>query len=232
MITVLGGHIDVPIACDNPAGGSLKHRQRQHLRTLFWICYVFDKEITLRTSHPPSLTEPYCDLTSPNNDIINSADNVRNEAKPLKLHGDIGLSHLKGKASHLLYSIQASRQSNAELLRNIRELDAELEEWRLSLPPEERPSLLMSYASRSPNYKAQPPCTMRVILIHLEYFYLLIAIHHASGRCTIPISQNGYPEEFSPSVLKTSLAIALEASRSILIYLTATASHLAAETFW
>lgn len=229
MIMVLGGHLDVPIACDNLAGGSLKQRQRQHLRTLFWICYVFDKETTLRTSHPPFLTETYCDLTPPNNDIINPAND---EAKPLKRFGDIGISHLKGKASHLLYSIQASRKSNAELLRNIRELDAELEEWRLSLPPDERPSLLISYASRSANDKVQSPCTTRVIIMHLEYLYLLIAIHHASGRCTIPISQNGHPEEFSTSVLKTSLAIALEASRSILIYLRATASHLAAETFW
>lgn len=193
------------------------------------MCYVFDKETTLRTSHPPFLTGTYCDLTPPNNDITNSADN---EAKTLKLFGDICISHLKGKASHLLYSIQASWKFNAEFLRNIRELDAELEEWRLSLPPEEMPSLLISYASRSPNCKVQPPCTMRVILIYLEYFYLLIAIHHASGRCAIPISQNRNREEFSTSVLKTSLAIALEASRSILIHLTATASHLAAEIFW
>ncbi|KAH6950820.1 hypothetical protein DER45DRAFT_636996 [Fusarium avenaceum] len=105
MVTVLGGHLDVPIARDKPAGGSLKECQRQHLRTLFWMCYVFDKETTLRTSHPPFLTGTYCDLTPPNNDITNSADN---EAKTLKLFGDICISHLKGKASHLLYSIQAS----------------------------------------------------------------------------------------------------------------------------
>lgn len=229
---MLGGHLNVPSASDNPETDSRKQHEGRHLRTLFWMCYIFDKEITLRTSHPPSLTDSYCDLTPPSSDLTCLALNDHNETTPLYLHGDIGLSHLKGKASHLLYSTQASQKSTAALLRNIRELDSELEEWRLSLPPKERPSLSISRTSHFPVHEMQLPYRMRAILLHLEYFYLLIAIHHASGRCTIPSSQYGHPEESSTFVLKTSLALALEASRCILTYLRATTSHLAPEAFW
>jgi len=45
---------------------------------------------------------------------------------------DIQLSLIKGKASDLLCFARALRKSDADLLRNTRELGQELESWRVS----------------------------------------------------------------------------------------------------
>ncbi|KAK3954792.1 hypothetical protein QBC32DRAFT_74854 [Pseudoneurospora amorphoporcata] len=57
------------------------------------------------------------------------------------LPGDLRLTLIKSKTCKLLYSASALRKSDAELLRDIRELDDELERWRLSMPEKYRPAL-------------------------------------------------------------------------------------------
>ncbi|KAF4451993.1 transcriptional activator Mut3p, partial [Fusarium albosuccineum] len=228
----LNGHIDIPATSDHDAEANREERERSHLRALFWVSYVFDKEIALRTSQPPFLTESYCDLTPPCNRMTHLPPDGPDKGLFSYLHGDIGLSHLKGKANRLLYSAQASRKSDPTLLRDIRELDSELEEWRLSLPANVRPSLSISLMSPPSLHETQLSRRMRIILVHLEYFYLMIATHHASGRCTALDPQVEHLEGSSTSVLDTSLALCLEASRSTIIYLKAMVSGLATETFW
>ncbi|RFN45493.1 hypothetical protein FIE12Z_10255 [Fusarium flagelliforme] len=36
-----------------------------HTRNLFWLCYILDKDISIRFGRPPLLTRDYCDLTLP-----------------------------------------------------------------------------------------------------------------------------------------------------------------------
>ncbi|KAJ3543748.1 hypothetical protein NM208_g3410 [Fusarium decemcellulare] len=232
MIMTLDGHIDIAAISDHHTEPSKEERGRRHLRALFWVCYIFDKEIALRSSQPPFLMESYCDLTPPGDGMTHLSPNGPDEKLFSYFHGDIELSHLKGKANHLLYSAQASRKSDAELLRDIRELDSELEEWRLSLPANVRPSLSISRMSPPSLHQTRLSQRMRVILIHLEYLYLMIAIHHASGRCTTLDPQGEHMEGSSASVLDTSLALCLEASRSTIVYLKAMVSGLAGDTFW
>ncbi|KAM5513476.1 fungal specific transcription factor [Fusarium oxysporum f. sp. phaseoli] len=146
MVITLGGHVDVPGLPDH-GEASREERERCHLRALFWICYLFDKEIALRSGQPPFLTDSYCDLTPPDKGMTHFfADGTGQRFFPY-LFGDIGLSLLKGRADRQLYSVHASRKLEAELLRDIPELDSALEEWRSSLPAQIRPSLSMSRAS-------------------------------------------------------------------------------------
>ncbi|KAJ4317801.1 hypothetical protein N0V84_007163 [Fusarium piperis] len=231
MVITLGGHVDVPSLPDD-GEASREERERCHLRALFWICYLFDKEIALRSGQPPFLTDSYCDLTPPDKAMTHFFADGTGESRFPYLFGDIGLSFLKGKANHQLYSVHASRKPDAELLRDIRELDSALEEWRSSLPAQIRPSLSMSRASLPSLQDTDLAHRMHTILIHLEYFYLLITIHHASGRCTSMSSMHGNTEGPSAAALESSLALCLEASRSTIVYLKATISCLATEAFW
>lgn len=63
------------------------------------------------------------------------------------LPGDLRLTLIKSKTCKLLYSASALRKSDAELLRDIRELDDELERWRLSVPERYRPTLSLPRTS-------------------------------------------------------------------------------------
>ncbi|UPK91776.1 hypothetical protein LCI18_002711 [Fusarium solani-melongenae] len=231
MVITLGGHVDVPNLPDH-GEASREERERCHLRALFWICYLLDKEIALRSGQPPFLTDSYCDLTPPDRGMTHFFADGTGEGLFPYLFGDIGLSLLKGKANHQLYSVHASRKPDAELLRDIRELDEQLEKWRSSMPSHIRPSLSMSRSSISSLQDTDMAHRMHTILVHLEYFYLLITIHHASGRCTTMSPMQAHTEGSSAAALDSSLALCLEASRSTIVYLKATISCVATETFW
>ncbi|RSM18145.1 hypothetical protein CDV31_003067 [Fusarium ambrosium] len=144
MVITMGGHVDVPRVSGHDEI-SREERERCHLRALFWICYLFDKEVALRSGQPPFLSDSYCDLTPPDKGMTHFFADGAGEGLFPYLFGDIGLSLLKGKANHLLYSVHASRKPDAELLRDIRELDEQLEDWRASLPSSIRPSLIVQF---------------------------------------------------------------------------------------
>ncbi|KAH6972881.1 hypothetical protein BKA56DRAFT_592967 [Ilyonectria sp. MPI-CAGE-AT-0026] len=236
MVCGLGGHIYQPLSCTE--------RQSHHIRMLFWLCYVLDKDISLRSGQPPLLTEDYCDLTppedylscyscSPGSDDEDSrtsgdADGTFTSHFP----GDPGLSYLKEKTCRLLYSPQAYRMTDSQLLLHIRQLEDELERWRISIPPEFRPKL-----SIPPNRSLLPvemktPQILRYINLQLEYHYLTTAIHTTVRRCGADRPEaDDLPEDLH-IVAHSSTDLTLEASRSTLLFLKAPISVLAEEAFW
>ncbi|KAH6629888.1 hypothetical protein B0J18DRAFT_442931 [Chaetomium sp. MPI-SDFR-AT-0129] len=158
-------------------------RVKNQLRKLFWMIYCNDKEISLRTGQPPSINDDDCDLTLPQAYIdFKYVDDMPefehllldDTAVPL-LPGDIRLDMIKSKTYTMLYSARAMRKTDAELLRDIRQLDDELEAWRLSVPPGFRPSLTMR-EEQTP--ELSEPRKMERIMIHVEMavFYPISAI--------------------------------------------------------
>lgn len=241
LIFMLGGHLNMDV---KPFGAEVTRQEREtrHLRMLFWLCYILDKDISLRAGQPPMIDDDYCDLTLPDGylesrfslaplgDDFMSPSYADDSLVPY-LPGDLRLSKLKSKVSRVLYSFQALRKSDTEVLRLIRELDDELENWRISIPQAFRPTL-----SISENFRLVPelklPQSMQRIGLHLEYHHLLASIHRASGRCNTG-NPNSDPQNCETrSCIKSSMALALEASRSTLYYLRAAVDGLASEAFW
>ncbi|KAH7159283.1 hypothetical protein DER46DRAFT_509070 [Fusarium sp. MPI-SDFR-AT-0072] len=237
----LGGHMQTNI---KPYGAEVSRQEREvrHLRTIFWLCYIFDQDTALRTGQPPIMCEEHCDLTLPDSYLENCfcrpapRDGIlslsfADESLFPYLPGDLRLGQLKGKTFRLLYSAQALRKSDTELLHDIRELDNEIENWRLSIPLKFRPALSVS---RHPQFapEIELPQSMQHIVLHLEYHHLIATIHQASGRCC-PVSPSAsFPEGERSGAIDSSLALALEASRSTLYYLQAAVDGLAGEAFW
>ncbi|KAL4795787.1 hypothetical protein BDV19DRAFT_378549 [Aspergillus venezuelensis] len=149
-----------------------------HARKLFWILYVCDKE------------DAQCDLdVVMNNSTEFSTRRFRIDTFPeMYLNSYIELALLQTKIQQALYSVGAMRQSGAELIRTIRDLDRELEYWRESLDTIDQPCL--SYRARDSLY--------------------MVMIHQASSRCASWI-QNQNTQRAS-----SSLAISVAASRSLL----------------
>ncbi|KAH8721764.1 hypothetical protein BGZ61DRAFT_416094 [Ilyonectria robusta] len=215
LVIVLGGHMHQPTK-SRTAEPTLADRENHQLRMLFWQCYIFDKQIMIRTHQPPLIPDDYCDLTPPGNN---------------HLPCDTYLSHIKSKAYRLLYSEQARQKSDAELLCAIRELDADLEEWRSSIPLDLRPALSLINKSSVRLPKLMALVMMRHVFLCFEYHHLVILIHQASRRCRPLHFEPGMGCKYSPSV-QSSATIALEASRSTVIYLDAALHKLESGTFW
>ncbi|KAI5464261.1 hypothetical protein BGZ63DRAFT_439435 [Mariannaea sp. PMI_226] len=242
IVFMLGGHTYAPIKTHGN-DATRKEREGTQLRLLFWLCYIFDKDIALRTGQPPLMSGDYCDLTFPDNymscyfylpDLHEDLDSssINNEELTPHLPSDPGLSYLKDKTYRLLYSAQAQKKSVAEILRDIRELDDELETWRMSIPPDFRPALSITEEHQVTLHSMQLPRSMRHIILHLEYHHLMTTIHRASERCYSSQGENALKEsDWNPGV-RSSIALSLEASRSTLIYLKAAVSGLAGEAFW
>ncbi|KPM39197.1 hypothetical protein AK830_g7330 [Neonectria ditissima] len=236
---ILGGHaaVSAPMVNDEPL--SLRQREDRQLRWIFWLCYTFDKDISLRTGQPCLLHDEFCDLTLPQEyfgrrfalktQSHDRSSPSRYREEDLLLPCDLRLSIIKSKACRLLYSTPALKKSDAELLRSIRELDEEVEDWRVSLLPNSAPSFsipkLSTWSLGSSMRKS-----MQHAELHLQYHHLLSAIHHASGRCE-SLKRHG-TEQARASILESSLALSVEASRSTLMYLSVAVHGLTSEAAW
>lgn len=199
-------------------------KSQRVLRNLFWISYTLDKDVALRTGQPPTIADENCDLTLPPGylDSVKSDPEDTDESwvQPV-FPFDLRLSIIKSRAHTALYSVQALQKSDADLLKSIRELDDELEEWRLSLPPQKRPTMSFSQDTSDPNI------TMHSVFLRLNYYLCMTIIHQASSRCKAWVEGSGMMDGVS-----SSLALSVEASRSTLCYLEAAEHVLVDGTFW
>ncbi|KAH6992578.1 hypothetical protein EDB82DRAFT_545003 [Fusarium venenatum] len=247
MVFTHGGHHYTTTETNN---GHISHdgRHRRQTRLLFWLTYIFDKDIALRTGQPPLMSDEYCDLTLPENylecyeylpDLTHHLppESLGDNGLAPHLPGDPRLSHIKEKTSRLLYSAQAAKKTPAQLLFDIRDLDNELETWRKSIPPNFRPQLSIVKDSQVNVEEMHLPRSMRAITLHLEYHHLLATIHRASGRCMHDPDheESNIDAQWRSTIesgVESSITLALEASRSTLVYLKATLKGLAVEAFW
>jgi hypothetical protein len=187
-----------------------------------------EKDVCIRIGQPQLFTEENCDLTLPPGYVEQLYTSMQLHHCPHSLPGrplypvDLRLSILKSRASSALYSFKALKKSDADLLKEIRELDDELERWRVSVPLEWRPTLSFSHETPNPNV------SMHSVMLRLNYHLCMTIIHQASSRCkSWAKGQSGVMDGVS-----SSLALSVEASRSTLLYLEAAEHVLVDGIFW
>ncbi|CEJ53697.1 hypothetical protein PMG11_00046 [Penicillium brasilianum] len=197
---------------------------QKQLRNLFWICYTLDKDVALRTGQPPVIIDENCDLTLPEGYTDRAyKDPEKDEHLLLEpiFPFDLRLSMIKSRTQSHLYSVSAMQKSDADLLKSIRELDDELEAWRLSIPLQWRPTMSFSQETSDPNM------SMHSVMLRVNYYLLMSVIHQASSRCKAWMQGSGMMDGVS-----SSLALSVEASRSTLCYLGAAQDVLVEGVFW
>ncbi|KAK1572870.1 fungal-specific transcription factor domain-containing protein [Colletotrichum navitas] len=208
---------------------------RNQARRIFWLAYKLDKDISLRTGQPPCIDDEHCDLTLPPADWWTRSADDRDGASPSFLDeatitsalqpDSLQLTIIKSKTCRRLYSISALKKGDAELLRDIRELDDELESWRMSVPPSYRPTLTFP---RGKVVVRNGRLGMEEIILHFEYHYLMAMIHRASGRCRCWASG----ESSGLEGVSSSQALSVQASRSTLHFLRAAIHGVEQVAFW
>jgi len=212
-------------ACAFLATGDEELRRDYHLRNLFWICYQQDKELCIRSGQPPALSEYNCDLNLPTEYEKNFNESLKFERDCAIVYpGDLRLSQIKSKAYIDLYSRRALDKSDALILSGIRQLDLDLEQWRMRIPAAYRPTLIFSQESiRRPG-----PPNIRSLMLRLEYHYCMAYIHQACGR------YGTWAGMQDPEIqgVSSSLTLSIAACRSSLYYLLAVGYALAPKDFW
>ncbi|KAK1255665.1 hypothetical protein MKX07_007924 [Trichoderma sp. CBMAI-0711] len=187
-----------------------KSNLAHHLRDLFWTCYAVDKDLCIRTGQPSCLLDLHCDLTLPPDYSVMQSRHIQspiipglgNNTVPM-YPWDLRLSQLKSRAYDALYSPMACRKTQSELLESIRTLDESLEQWRLSIPPDIRPTL--TFGEMTP---VSADVSMQSSMIRLAYYHCVMIVHRASGRC-----ESQSPEKHHEGV-QSSFNISLDACRS------------------
>lgn len=224
--SILGAHREPVSGGPTTLGSEHAKTPTSPLRRLFWLCYMFDKDICLRAGYPPVIDDNHCDLAlPPGYKQIDALDTFRDGSEGFP--GDMRLTIIKSKAISLLFCLRSFGKSDAELLRDIRELDDELETWRASISPRHRPSLALGH-----RIKLEPGMTkakrIHIIVIHLEYYFLLALFHSASGRCRVW----GCDKGAQAANVTSSQALALQASRSTIVNLGEVAHVFNCGDFW
>ncbi|KPM45909.1 hypothetical protein AK830_g697 [Neonectria ditissima] len=223
MVCDLGGHALLSGLSLLPQHiPTIDEPSRFHIRRLFWICYCFDKDTSLRTGIPPLLTYDYCEVGDPGE--WSSQKSWYNQSR------DVYLARIKENAGRQLCSPRAFKYTEGELLSHVRQLDDELEEWRMSIEPPYRPRL-----SVPPDSSLSVPSAMRtedrtrIIDLQLDYLFTMIYIHTTVRKCGD--FERNLPDDLH-SVVHSSADLSLEASRSIIRFLETVVDFWKEESVW
>ncbi|KAF2139748.1 uncharacterized protein K452DRAFT_310633 [Aplosporella prunicola CBS 121167] len=157
------------------SGFNLNPAEIEQRKRVFWIAYMLDRDICLRSGRPPIQDDDDMNVELPSD---NPPDNVGNiplaEGK-----GKVNLFRLmctfaiiESKVYKQLYSVKASKQSDGELLNTIGELDRELEEWKDGIPVDFRPEHEIK--------ASHTPLILHIVVLHFAYYNCLTTIHRMS----------------------------------------------------
>jgi hypothetical protein len=193
-------------------GHCFYHRppSHNHVRNLFWVCYILDKDIAIRFGRPPLLTRDYCDLTLPQD--LHVIYTPQPDPSMIQFSQDLQLSLLKESICFFLCSLASPNLQDGTILCHVRQLDLDLETWRLSIPLAFRPKL-----SPSPDKPQMSSIhKRRRIHLQLEYNCLTTIIHTAIRRCGAAYATDESLPDGLHSVYHSSSDLTLEASRTTL----------------
>lgn len=158
---------------------NLNDVENEQRKRVFWIAYMLDKDICLRSGRPPAQDDDDMNVELPSEAPSDDVGNI-----PLEKEDDTGrktmnlfrlmctFAQIQSRVYKQLYSVRASRQSDGELLNTIGELDAQLEEWKDQIPMDFRPEHEIN--------AAHTPLILHVVVLHFAYYNCLTTIHRMS----------------------------------------------------
>ncbi|EMD00865.1 hypothetical protein BAUCODRAFT_47223, partial [Baudoinia panamericana UAMH 10762] len=162
------------------SGFNLNEVENEQRKRVFWIAYLLDKDICLRSGRPPSQDDDDMNVELPSEDPPDNVGNVplvkedkdtgRKTMNLFRLN--CSFAQIQSRVYKSLYSVRASRQSDGELLNTIGVLDAELEAWKDSIPIDFRPE--------HPINATHTPLILHVVVLHFAYYNCLTTIHRMS----------------------------------------------------
>ncbi|KAK2029631.1 fungal-specific transcription factor domain-containing protein [Colletotrichum zoysiae] len=148
---------------------------RQRAR-VFWMAYIMDKDISLRSKTPSFQLDADIDLALPEPYPEDGAGILaaKNGSKFNVFRARVELSHMAGKVYDLLYSTRARKASKQELQSRRAKLESMLETWHGNIPPEFRMESMLD------NVEALP--AVHMTLLYHNYFVVTVTTHGIYSR--------------------------------------------------
>ncbi|EWC44067.1 hypothetical protein DRE_01419 [Drechslerella stenobrocha 248] len=189
--------------------------EAEHRKRVFWIAYVIDKDIALRSGRPSIINDDDMNIELPEEESFDGLGMIElagGRGKVNLFRRTCRFAQIQSRVYMQLYSAKAAKQSDGELLNTIGDLDRELEEWRDSIPLDVRPEHAISNA-----YELH---MLSLVLMHFQYFNCLATIHRMSiahSYWTNRLAQYAVsglsPRPLNPRVF-SSAALSVSAARS------------------
>lgn len=129
--------------------------RRQHAR-VFWLAYMLDKELSLRTQRPSVQIDGDIDLDLPSSlpsdedDTAGIIINAQGDASMNYFLARVQLANIQGGVYDCLYSTRARMRTPEERSVARNSIVIALGEWQASVPPEFSPNVVASSTSKSP----------------------------------------------------------------------------------
>ncbi|KXX81750.1 Transcriptional activator protein acu-15 [Madurella mycetomatis] len=204
-------------------GFNLNPIEIEQRKRVFWIAYMLDKDLCLRSGRPPAQDDDDMNVELPDADPADGIGNIpladgKGKMNLFKVMCELAI--VESKVYRRLYSTKATKQSDGELLNTIGELDKELEDWKDRIPIDFRPEHEIK--------ASHTPLILHIVMLHFNYYNCLTTIHRMSihhGYWTSRLSNYAIqglnarplnPRIFSSAALCTSAA---RASISLLKYI-------------
>ena len=157
------------------SGFNLNPVEVEQRKRVFWIGYLLDKDICLRSGRPPAQDDDDMNVELPSEDPPDNIGNIpladgKGKTNLFRLMCTFAI--ISSKVYKKLYSVSAAKQSDGELLNTIGELDKELEDWKDSIPLDFRPEHEIK--------ASHTPLILHIVVLHFAYYNCLTTIHRMS----------------------------------------------------
>ncbi|GAB1208212.1 hypothetical protein APSETT445_006953 [Aspergillus pseudonomiae] len=133
-------------------------QRRQHVR-VFWLAYIIDKDLSLRTQQPSVQLDDDIDVELPSSLPTTNDDNDNTAGIVITADGNtrlnyflarIKLANIEGRVYDTLYSTRAMNRSLEERRHAKDSIVSALDEWRASIPPEFSANMVTSSTRNKP----------------------------------------------------------------------------------
>lgn len=149
--------------------------EAEQRKRVFWIAYMLDKDTCLRSGRPPAQDDEDMNVELPSEDPPDNVGNIpiadgQGKINLFRLMCEFAI--ISSKVYKKLYSVQAHKQSDGELLNTIGDLDKELEDWKDRIPIDFRPEHEIK--------ATHTPLVIHIVVLHFSYYNCLSTIHRMS----------------------------------------------------
>lgn len=157
------------------ASFNLNPIEAEQRKRVFWIAYCLDKDMGLRSGRPPAQDDEDMNVELPSEDPPDNVGNIpladgKGKINLFRLMCEFAI--ISSKVYKQLYSVEASRQSDGQLLNTIGDLDKELEDWKDKIPIDFRPEHEIK--------ASHTPLVLHIVVLHFSYYNCLATIHRMS----------------------------------------------------
>jgi hypothetical protein len=171
---------------------ALTATEMEQRKRVFWITYVLDKNVSLRSEIPFIQNDDDINVEFPIQDIRGRILFLMSgRAETVDFFSlRVQLSIIQGMICKQLYSAKASCQSPRQREDAIQELDRVLKGWRDGIPLDFTPECSKSALDGL--------SVVHVIVLHSAYFYSLMKLHHNPRQVISSQTRSKAMESFNP----------------------------------